>query len=155
MRRDLLRSAYLLIWALLLTAFAVRNAPNLWSDLRRNRIPTPSPNASMDYFLETLFLVPQPSERLDQTFARLPPDCRVMFVSAKNDHRSDFVYSAICYFAWPRKVDRVELGPNEKFAGVASERTAVVFCGLPAYAGPTSRRVIGPNLTLVDPVSSK
>jgi hypothetical protein len=155
MRRDLLRSAYLLIWALLLTAFAVRNAPNLWSDLRRDGIPTPSPNASMDRFLEGLLQVPQPSERLNQTFAQLPADCRVMFVSAKNDDRCDFVYSAICYLSWPRKIDRVELGPNEKFAGVASERTAVVFCGLPANAGPTSRRLIGPNLTLVDPVSSK
>jgi hypothetical protein len=154
MRRDLLRSAYLLIWALLLTAFAVRTAPNLWSDLRHDRIRTPSPNASMDRLLEALLLVPQSSERLNQTFAQLPADCRVMFVSAKNDDRWDFVYSAICYLTWPRKVDRAELGPNEKFAG-ASERSALVFCGLPANAGPTGRRLIGPNLTLVDPVSSK
>jgi len=155
MRRNLLRLAYLLIWALLLTAFAVRNAPKLWSALRHDRIPTPSPNASMDRFLEALLLVPQPSERLNQMFAQLPADCRVMFVSPRNDDRRDFVYFAICYLTWPRKIDRVELGPNEKFAGVASERTALVFCGVPANAGPTNRRLIGPNLTLVDPVSSK
>ncbi len=155
MHRDLLRSAYLLMWALLLTAFTVRNAPNLLSEVCRGRIPTPSPNASMDRLLEALLLVPQPSERLNQAFTHLPADCRIMFVSANNDDRWDFVYSSICYLTWPRKTDRVELGPNEKFAGVASEHTALVFCGLPASAGPTNRRFIGPNLTLVDPISSK
>jgi hypothetical protein len=155
MHRDLLRSAYLLMWTLLLTAFTARNAPDLWNDLRHGKIPTPSPNASMDCFLEALLLIPQPSERLNQTFAQLPADCGVIFVSTKNDDRWDFVYSAICYLTWPRKVDRVELGPNEKFAGDASEHTAVVLCGTPTTAGPSNRWLIGPNLILLRPVSSR
>ena len=109
----------------------------------------------MDRFLEALLRIPQPSERLEQTFAQLPADCRVIFVSAKNDDRWDFVYSAICYLTWPRKIDKVELGPNEKFPGVANPQTAVVFCGMPAPISPGDRWVMGPNLILLGPIASQ
>ena len=109
----------------------------------------------MDRFLEALLRVPQPSARVTETFAQLPADCRVIFVSPKNDDRWDFVYSAIAYLTWPRKIDKVELGPNEKFSGVASEHTAVVFCGLPAPVSPGDRWIIGPNLVLLGPVASR
>ena len=129
--------------------------PQLWSNLRHEKMRAPSASASMDLFLEALLRVPQPSTRIIEAFAQLPVDCRVIFVSQKNDDRWDFVYSAVAYLTWPRKIEKVELSPNEKFPGVGSERTAVVFCGMPAFITLSDQRVLGPNLVLVGPTTSK
>jgi hypothetical protein len=148
------RNVYLIIWAVLLSIFVVRTAPQFIANVRREKIAAPSRYASSDRFLEALLRVLQPSERLLQTFARLPTNCRVIFVSAKGDDRWDFVYSAICYLTWPRKIDKVELGPNEHFHGVVSAETAGVFCGMPAPNSSGDRWIIGPNLTLLGPPKS-
>jgi len=53
-------------------------------------------------------------------------------------------------------MDVVRLGPNQSFTGVASERTAVLFCGLPAPLNSnTDRAIIGPKMVLLGPVEPK
>ncbi len=149
------RNVYLFAWALLLFVFAIRTAPNLWNDLRRGKIATPTPYASMDRFLETLLRIPQPSARLNEAFAQLPSDSLFLFVSPKNDERWDFVYSAVCYLAWPRKIDRVGLAPNENFSSAVSEETAIVFCGTTPSIDSRSRLAFGPDFVLLKPAAPK
>ena len=149
------RNVYLFAWALLLSVFVIRTAPNFWNDLRRGKIVTPSPYASLDRILETLLRVPQPSARLSEAFAQLPERSSLLFVSPKNDERWDFVYSAVCYLTWPRKIDRAELAPNENFSGAVSEETAIVFCGIPPSIDTRSRLAIGPDFVMLRPVAPK
>jgi hypothetical protein len=150
MQRNVFRA-----WALLLSLFLVCTVPRLWNDVHREEIPAPSPTSSIDWMLEGLLHIPQPSETLVQTFAQLPADCRIIFVSPANDDHRKFVGSAVCYLMWPRKIGRVELGPNETFAGTATEHSAVVFCGIPPPIGKGTYHVICSDLILLGPITSK
>jgi hypothetical protein len=150
------RNIYFFAWALLLVVFLVRTTPRLWKDLHRRKPLTSSSTASLDRSLRDVFDVSELSAKLSRTFAQLPPDCRVIFVCPKTGHDSyDFVCSAIAYLTWPRKIEKVKLGPNESFAGGASEHTAVVFCKLPAPAGPGPRLTLAPDLVLLGPLTPK
>jgi hypothetical protein len=150
------RKVYFLIWAMLFLVFFVRTMPRLWIDLHREKIPWPSPTSSMDRRLGPVLQLAQPSATLTQTFARLPNDCGLIVVCPEDKDDWQFVRYAIGYLTWPRKLDVVRLGPNESFAGVASERTAVLFCGLPApLSSNADRTTIGPKLVLLGPVKPK
>lgn len=146
------KQIYAAVWALLLSIFVVRNAPVLITHLLHEKIIPAKPNASMDHFLEALLLVREPTTRLDEIFSRLPAGSPILFVSARNNDRWDFVYSAVCYLTWPRKIDKVELQPNERFSADMFPGTSVLFCGTPATnTDARSRESIGPNLTLIAP----
>jgi hypothetical protein len=150
------RRLYFLIWALLFLAFFIRTAPRLWNDLHREKIPTPSPMSSMDHRLEPVLNLAEPSATLIQTFAQLPADCALVVVCPTGEHPWKFIRCAIGYLTWPRKIDIVRLGPNETFSGSVSERTAVLFCGLPAPLMPNAERTtMGPQLVLFSPVKIK
>jgi hypothetical protein len=150
------RRVYFLIWALLFLVFFVRTVPRLWIDLHREKIPMPSPTSSMDRRLGPVLQLDKPSATLTQTFARLPADCRLIIVCPEDKNDWKFVRYAIGYLTWPREMDVVRLGPNESFAGVASEHTAVLFCGLPAPLNSnTDRTIIGPKMVLLGPVKPK
>lgn len=106
----------------------------------------------MDAVLEPLLRVSLPSARMNRMFSKLPATSPILFVSAKGDDRWDFVYSAVCYLAWPRKINRVELGPNESFKDNIASEVAGIFCGTaPPDETPASVR-IGPNLVVVAPI---
>jgi hypothetical protein len=130
--------------------FAFRTAAGFWGSVRAGRIAPPSANASSDGLLQPVLRISHPSEQLTQAFARLPPDARLLFVSPKGDERWDFVYSAVCYLSWPRKVERFELLPNQRFTSPASFNVATMFCGTVAPAAG-ERLSLGPNLILVPP----
>jgi hypothetical protein len=59
----IVRALYLVAWALLLVWFAARDAPNLFYGVRSNPAIAPSPDASMNYFLEALLAVSTPVDR--------------------------------------------------------------------------------------------
>ena len=143
------RNIYLCAWAVILSAFAVATVPDFFNQLARQRFPAPSPSASMDRLLGRLLHISQPSLQLTQTLAEVPADHRIIFISARHDEVGDFVYSAICYLTWPRPIDRVELDPDQKFPDSALERTAVLFCGLPAQVNGAEGRFIGTRLVLL------
>lgn len=106
----------------------------------------------MDRFLEALLRVTQPTARLNAAFAQLPAASTILFVSPKGDDRWDFVYSAVCYLSWPRKIDRVEVEPGQKFAADIADDHAVIFCGTPPTSTPRPAMSIGPNLVMLRPV---
>jgi len=150
------RKAYFLIWALLLSLFVIRTTPRLWNDLHREKIPVPSPTSSMDRRLGPVLQLAQPSATLTQIFAQLPNDCSLIVVCPDDKGDWKFVRYAIGYLTWPRKMEVVRLGPNESFAGIVSERTAVLFCGLPApLSSNADRTTIGPKMVLLGPVKPK
>ena len=145
LRRSMSRKAYFLIWALLFLVFFVRTTPRLLKDLRPEKIPLPLRTSSMDRRLGPVIQLAQPSATLTQIFAQLPSDCSLIVVCPEDKDDWQFVRYAIGYLTWPRKLDVVRLGPNESFGGVASESTAVLFCGLPA---PLSSNANLPTLAL-------
>jgi hypothetical protein len=150
------RRAYFLIWALPFLVFFVRTTPRLLTDLRREKIPIPSPTSSMDRRLGPVLQLDKPSAALTQTFARLPSDCALIVVCPEDENDWKFVRYAIGYLTWPRKMEVVRLAPNETFAGVATEHTAMLFCGLPAPLGSNaSRTTIGPKVVMLGPVKPK
>ena len=144
-----LRQVYFVAWALLLSLFAVLAAPKLWQNLRSGHVVPPSPTASIDSLLGSVLEIREPSTQLLRSAARIPPSQRTVFVSTKDEARCDFVYSAICYLTWPRKIDKVELAPNE---AVPQSAAAVFICGIGAAAPQTQS--IGPHLTLRIPANS-
>jgi hypothetical protein len=150
------RKAYFLIWTLLFSVFFVGTTPRLLIDLHREKIPVPSPTSSMDRRLGPVLQLAQPSATLTQIFARLPSDCSLIVVCPEDKDDWMFVRCAIGYLTWPRKMEVVRLGPNESFAGVVSERTAVLFCGLPApLSSNADRTTIGRKMVLLGPVKAK
>jgi hypothetical protein len=150
------RKAYFLIWGLLFLVFFVCTMPRLWIDLHRAKIPVPSPTSSLDGRLEPVLQLVQPSATLTKAFAQLPADCTLIVVCPDDKDYWKFVRYAIAYLTWPRRIDIVRLGPNESFVGTVSERTAVLFCGLPAPFSPNADRTsIGPKLVLLSPVKTK
>ena len=156
LRSSMGRKAYFLTWALLFLVFFVRTTPRLWKDLHHRKLKTSSSTSSLDCSLRDVLGVSEVSAKLSRTFAQLPPDCRVIFVCPKTGHDNwDFVCSVFAYLPWPRKIEKVKLGPNESFAGGASEHTAVVFCKLPAPAGPGPRSTLAPDLVLLGPLTPK
>ncbi len=146
------KQIYAAAWALLLSIFVLRNAPVLCTHLRHDKTLPSTPNASIDHFLGALLLVREPTTRLNEAFVQLPPAAQIFFVSVKNDARWDFVYSAVCYLTWPRKIDKVELGPNEPFTANIPPQAAVIFCGMAPTINGQSGNSIGPNLTLLPPL---
>jgi hypothetical protein len=150
------RNIYFFAWVLLLVVFFVRTTPRLLKDLHHRKLKTSSSTSSLDCSLRDVLGVSELSAELSRTFAQLPPDCRVIFVCPKASHDNlDFVCYAIAYLTWPRKIEKVKLGPNESFAGGASEHTAVVFCKLPAPAGPGPRLTLARDLVLLGPLAPK
>jgi hypothetical protein len=145
---------YLAAWMLALSTFAVRAIPDFVGNIVRGKVPRAEPNASMDAFLVPILQLSQPSRRLFSLFALLPANASILFVSTKGDDRWDFVYSAVCYLSWPRKIERVELQPNERFARPVRNDTAVIFCGLPAAIDSPNRVALGSNLVLLKPVAA-
>jgi hypothetical protein len=148
------RIAYYSIWALLLFIFFIRTMPRFWTDLRREKTPTPSPTSSIDRQLESTLRVAQASSLLTQALAQLPKDSRVIVAYPAGNEQWEFVQCAMAYLSWPRKIETMKLGPNENFTGVLPAQTAVFFCGLPAPPSPTSERInIAPNLELLRPLN--
>jgi hypothetical protein len=145
-----LRQIYFVAWALLLSIFAVLAAPKLWQNLRSGHAVSPSPTASIDSLLAPLLEIRQPSANLINATARIASTQRTVFVSPKDDARCDFVYSALCYLTWPRKIDKVEIRPNEP---IPQMNLAVYMCGLDR-AVPEAQS-LGPHLTLRNPASSQ
>lgn len=150
-RQNIIARVYFFFWAAVLGTFVLRAAPELWRNVSRGSIIAPSSDASMDGLLKPLLRVSQPSGRLNQTFEELPRETGILFVSARHDARWDFVYSAVCYLVWPRQVERIELSPNEGFAGRIPAGSVAVFCGVPPPVDARHRGNIGPNLTVVYP----
>jgi hypothetical protein len=84
-------------------------------------------------------------------FARLPASAPVIFVSPKHDDRWGFVYDAVSYLAWPRKIDWVELEAHERFKLEHSAQAAIIFCGIPPSVDSPNRWTIGPNMIVIRP----
>jgi hypothetical protein len=152
----IVRASYLVAWALLLIWFAAHDAPNLFKEVRRDPAITSAPDASMNYFLEALLAVPRPVDRLNAILAQLPRSYPIFFVSLKrDDDRRDFVYYAVCYLGWPRKINRVELDEHEQFQRADSEQAVIMFYkARPSIESP-NRWTIGPNLVVIPPVEFK
>jgi hypothetical protein len=152
----IIRASYLVAWALLLIWFAARDAPNLFNEVRRDPAITSAPDASMNYFLEALLAVPRPVDRLNAILEQLPRSYPIVFVSLKrDDDRRDFVYYAVCYLSWPRKIDRMDLDEHEQFHRADSEQAVIMFYkARPSIESP-NRWTIGPNLVVIPPVEFK
>jgi hypothetical protein len=145
-----LRQIYFIAWALLLSIFAILAAPKLWHNLRSGHVGSPSPTASIDNLLAPLLEIRQPSATLINVAARIPRAQRTIFISPKGDARCDFVYSALCYLTWPRKIDKVEVQPNEP---IPKMDLAVYVCGLDRAMPETQS--LGPHLTFHIPATSE
>jgi hypothetical protein len=128
---------------LLLSIFAILTAPKLWQNLRTGRVQSVSPTASIDSLLTSLLEMRDASAQLERSASAIPTTQRIVFISAKNDARCDFVYSAICYLTWPRKIDKVELAPNEP---PPHADAAEYVCG--NHVDGANAQSLGPNLTL-------
>ncbi|GEM_PF-4656011 len=144
-----LRQIYFVAWALLLSIFAILAAPKLWQNLRTGHVVSPSPTASIDSLLGSVLEIREPSAHLTEAAARISSSQRTVFISQRDDAQCDFVYSAICYLSWPRKIDKVELAPNES---IPQFDAATFVCGIDAAAPQTQS--IGPHLKLHIPSSS-
>ena len=149
--RHFVSVAYTCVWAVLLFWFAARDIPNLCRDLRDRRTTEATPNASTNSFLGYMLRVPEATERFNAMFARLPASAPVIFVSPKHDDRWGFVYYAVSYLAWPRKIDRVELDAHERFKPEHSAQAAIIFCGIPPSVDSPNRWTIGPNMIVIRP----
>jgi hypothetical protein len=152
----IVRSSYLVAWALFLIWFAARGAPNFFNDVRPAPAIAPAPDASMNYFLEALLAVPRPVDRLNTMLAQLPRSYPIVFVSPKHDDdRRDFVYYAVCYLSWPRKIDRVDLDAHEQFPRADSEQAVIMFYQTQPSIESPNRWTIGPNLVVIQPAEFK
>lgn len=135
------RQIYFIAWAILLSIFAIETLPKLVDNIRHGRVQSPSPNASIDALLEPILQISKPSATLANSVAKIPPRLKVAFVSKENDDRCDFVYSALCYLSWPRKIDKI-VGPPPP-GGLTN--AAVYQCG-DHDASPAP--LLGPHLAL-------
>jgi hypothetical protein len=155
LRQKFFATAYFGGWALLLFWFTARDVPNLCSDLRHGRMVGTTPYTSTNVFLEALLRVPEASERFNAMFARLPAACPIVFVAPKDDDRWIFVYSALSYLAWPRRIEKVELDAGAKFKRENSGQSVVIFCGTPPSIDSPNQWRIGPNLIVNRPPEVK
>lgn len=152
----IIRASYLVAWALLLIWFAARDAPNLFNEVRPDPAITSAPDASMNYFLEALLAVPRPVDRLNSILEQLPRSYPIVFVSLKRyDDRRDFIYYAVCYLSWPRKIDRMDLDEHERFHRADSEQAVIMFYQTQPSIESPNRWTIGPNLVVIPPVEFK
>ena len=148
-RARLFSAGYVLVWALLLFWFAARDIPNLCSDLRHGHLVGTTPNTSTNVFLQALLRIPNAAERFDALFSQLAASSRLIFVAPAHDDRWIFVYAAVSYLAWPRKIDNVELHPHQQFKADESTGAVIIFCGLPPAVHSPNQWRIGPNMVVV------
>ncbi len=135
-----------IFWCVLLSIFAVRTAPQFWANLRSGHVPTPTETTSLDRLLASTLDVPHATQRLAEVLAPLRDDARLRFVSNKGDGRCDFVYSAVAYLTWPRKIDKVELARNERFS---LGEAGVLICR--DNEAESAGRRIGPHVVVHSP----
>jgi hypothetical protein len=84
--------------------------------------------------------------------AQLPRSYPIVFVSPKHDDdRRDFVYYAVCYLGWPRKIDRVDLDAHEQFHRADSKQAVIMFYETQPSIESPNRWAIGPNLVVIQP----
>lgn len=118
-------SIYSFAWIALLSIFALSSAPGFWRAVRPASLSPASATSSLDRLLEASLGFPGATAHLEDIFGSIPPNEEITFICDQNNDRCDFAYSAIAYLAWPHKIDKVMLAPNEKTP--APEGTTI-FC---------------------------
>ena len=132
-RRQFFTGSYYVCWGLVLLAFTVIGARELWIGSQGNFIER-GVSASTDAYLKALLMVADGSEKSVEIMSKFYGPRPLIYFSPPRYAEGDFVYDLLCYLSWPQQIRRIESDSadlREKLAMIdQGETPAVIFFSL-------------------------
>ena len=141
------------LWCALFAVFLLVSIPIVGPALIENRIGPVEANRSIDAYLRALTGIERGSEKLPDTFRRLPKAGPLVIFVRNENAQSEFLGMMIGYVSWPREVQLVKVATptvEKELAEVNRDSAAgLVFCSVDPPAWLEKRVRLGSSIVLV------